>query len=130
MDICCKFLKGIQSENSILHDLLPQKTSNPYNVWKQKNFPLLQCRTNRYKTSFIPFWIFNFSETLVTYSRHCDTEWFLLMYTCIYVFTYCSNSITYWQIATKINRISSYLNQHFKLESRIGGRDSAFLNMV
>ena len=56
----CKVL-FIQMQNSKhrLHYLLPKERESKYNLRTANKYPLVKCRTNRYKNSFVPWCLFN-----------------------------------------------------------------------
>ena len=61
MNLAKNFFCNIKEENSKIHHLLPQmKSNNQHNLRTQKELPLPQCKTNRFKNSLIPYGLFNF----------------------------------------------------------------------
>ena len=60
-ELCKKIFLNMTKPNHKLHDLLPQKNSDTLNFRKKKTeYPLPQCKTNRYENSFVPYCLINY----------------------------------------------------------------------
>ena len=57
--LCTKFFQEMKDSRHRLHHLLPQPTTNLYNLRNKLEFPLPLCKTNRYKDSYVPWCLFN-----------------------------------------------------------------------
>ena len=57
---CHKLLTTMQNHEHKLHCLLLPKWKSHYNSGNAKVYPLPRIRTDRYKDSFIPYYLFNF----------------------------------------------------------------------
>ena len=53
------FVKMKQSENK-LHHLLPKNTNRNYELRSTIKYQLPQCKTERYKSSFLPYSLFHY----------------------------------------------------------------------
>ena len=53
--LCRKFYKSVLKQENRIHDLLPNPLKKSYSLRHPRTFPLIKCRTKRFKNSFIPY---------------------------------------------------------------------------
>ena len=61
-ELCKRLFDSAQDPSHKLHPLLPEQRVITHNQRHATKFPLPKCYTNRYKDSFIPYSLFNFSS--------------------------------------------------------------------
>ncbi len=59
--LCKRFYDSMQSPNHRLHYLLPPPKESHYSLRHQTKYEYPQCKTNRMKSSFVPYAIFTFN---------------------------------------------------------------------
>lgn len=57
--LCKTFFKSMQCTHHKLNCLLPTENKPQYNTRHYKKYPLPKCRTKRFKSSFVPWCLFN-----------------------------------------------------------------------
>lgn len=60
--LCLKFFKKMQNPNCAIHDILPVEHSSHYSLRQNKKYRLPKIRTSRFKSSFVPYSLFNFQN--------------------------------------------------------------------
>ena len=60
-DLCQRFFNNVLKQDNKLNDLLPEKYSKISNLRTNYVYQSIQCKTNRFKNSFIPFCLDNFT---------------------------------------------------------------------
>jgi hypothetical protein len=58
-NICTKYFNDMKKNNHKLHHLLPDQRYVQYDLRSHFQYPLVKCRTSRYKNSFIPWCLSN-----------------------------------------------------------------------
>ena len=57
--ICTRYFNDMKQEDHKLHHLLPEQRNVHYELRSCNQYPLVRCRTSRYKNSFIPWCLSN-----------------------------------------------------------------------
>ena len=60
--LCYNFFQKMQKQSCVIHDILPSENSSHYSLRRNKKYSLPKTRTTRFKSSFVPYSLFNFQS--------------------------------------------------------------------
>ena len=74
--ICRKMFQNMKEPDNVLNHLIPEKIVSKCSLINSKEYPLLRCKSNRFKNSFVQYCLFHF-PAMICFLSSQNSQYYL-----------------------------------------------------